>query len=81
VHPLAQDTEPRQLAQYYRLLRNQTPAQRLGAAGAATQLMRLMAEAGIRARNPRADAKDVRLELVRLLYGSEAVERLRNASP
>ncbi len=77
MHPLAQDTAPAQLAEYYRLLREQTPEERLRAASVATRGLRALAEAGIRARNPTADDETVRWELVRLLYGDEVVERLR----
>lgn len=73
---IEQDTDPRQLAEYYRLLRNLTPAQRMKAVNAATRRMRAMAEAGIHLREPGATDRRVRAELVRLLYGDQAVERL-----
>lgn len=76
MNPLALDTDPRQIAEYHRLLRALTPEQRLRAACTATQRMRAMAEAGIRARNPGASEATVRLELIRLLYGPEAARRL-----
>lgn len=73
---IEQDTDPRQLAEYYRLLRALTPAQRMKAVNAATRRMRSMAQAGICLREPGASEARVRAELVRLLYGQEAVERL-----
>ena len=76
VNPLEQDTPPGQLAEYYRLLRQLTPAQRLRAMGAASRRMRMMAEAGIRLRQPDASEDLIRTELIRLLYGPEAVRRL-----
>ena len=79
MHPFAQDTEPRQLAEYYRLLRALTPAQRLRAASAATRGMRALAEAGERARNPLADEDTIRWGVARLLYGEKVVERLRGS--
>ena len=76
MHPLRQDTSPAQLAEYYRLLRELTPAQRLRAGSAATRRMRLFAEAGIRHRHPGADEETVRRELIELLYGPEVAHRL-----
>jgi hypothetical protein len=76
VHPIAQDTGPRQLSEYYRLLREKTPEERLRAASAATRGMRALAEAGIRARDPAADDAAVRRELIRLLYGEAVAARL-----
>jgi hypothetical protein len=76
VSSIEQDTDPRQLAEYYRLLRDLTPAQRMKAVNAATRRMRMMAEAGIRFREPGATDEHVRIGLVRLLYGEETVRRL-----
>jgi len=76
VSQIEQDTDPRQLAEYYRLLRNLTPAQRMKATSAATRRMRTMAEAGVRLREPGATEERVRVELVRLLYGDGVVQRL-----
>ncbi len=76
VNPLAQDTSPAQLAKYYGLLRQLTPAQRLKCIVAATRRVRMMAEGGIRLRNPTATDAWVRGELVRVLYGDEAFRRL-----
>ena len=76
MNPLDQDTSPEQKRRYYELLRHLTPAQRLHAMSAATRRMRMMAEAGIRRRHPGASDKQVRFELVRLLYGEEAARRL-----
>ena len=73
---LEQDTAPAQLAEYFRLLRQLTPAERLRAVSAATRRMRMMAEAGIRARAPGASEQAVRRELVRLLYGDDVLARL-----
>jgi hypothetical protein len=76
VSSLAQDTSPAQVAEYYRLLRALTPAQRLRAMGAATRRMRMMAVAGIRLRAPSATDEQVRVELARLLYGTDVANRL-----
>lgn len=76
VSRIEQDTDPRQLDEYFRLLRELTPAQRMRVLNAATRRMRMMAEAGIRLREPGASDAKVRLELLRLLYGEEALRRL-----
>ncbi len=76
MNPLHQDTSPAQLAIYYRLLRELTPAQRMRIVSAATRRMRTMAEAGIRLRHPGATDAEVRAELIELLYGRAARERL-----
>jgi hypothetical protein len=76
VNPLRQDTSPEQIERYFRLLRDMTPAQRLRASAAATRRMRLFAEAGVRKRHPGADEATVRREMIRLLYGHDAVHRL-----
>ena len=73
---LDQDTSPEQVVEYYRLLRELTPAQRCRAMSAATRRMRMMAEAGIRLREPNATDERVRSELVRLLYGADVAKRL-----
>ncbi|MHB8873720.1 MAG: hypothetical protein ACYC8T_08540 [Myxococcaceae bacterium] len=78
--PLEQDTSPSQLEEYYRLLRKLTPAQRLRAASAATRRVRTMAEAGVRLRNPGATDRTVRIEVARLMYGSDTVARLQLCS-
>lgn len=76
MNPVALDTAPCQLERYYELLRRLTPAERLRIASAATRRMRAVAEAGIRARYPRASQAEVRAELIELLYGPEARARL-----
>jgi hypothetical protein len=81
VSSIEQDTNPRQLAEYHHLLRALSPAQRMKAVNAATRRMRRMAEAEIRPREPGAREDRVRAELVRLLYGQEAVERLAEHLP
>lgn len=70
------DTDPRQRARYFELLRAQTPAQRLHKAALLTQATRWMAEAGIRQRFPHADETEVRVRLAERIYGREVARRL-----
>ncbi len=79
MNPLQQDTSSAQLEIYYRLLRSLTPAQRMRIVSAATRRMRSMAEAGIRLRHPGATDAEVRSELIELLYGRAARERIEGA--
>jgi hypothetical protein len=73
---LSADTSPAQEERYFELLRRRTPAQRMKIVSATTRQMRHMAEAGIRLRFPNATEAQVREELIELLYGVEARQRL-----
>ncbi len=76
MNPLERDTSPAQLEEYYRLLRQLTPAQRLHVASEASRRLRTLAEAGIRMRHPELSEHGVRVALVRLRYGDEVARRL-----
>jgi hypothetical protein len=73
---MEQDTHPRQQARYIELLRLQPPQDRLLKAGALTEAVRYLAEAGIRERYPQADETEVRVRLAERIYGREVALRL-----
>ena len=75
---LALDTSVRQHERYFQLLRDLTPAQRLRIVSSASRRMRAMAEAGVRMRAPTLSDREVQERVVELLYGADALARIRN---
>ncbi len=76
VSSLRQDTHPAQLAEYQRLLRQLTPAQRLHLMSVNSRRVRTMVEAGVRMRHPEATHQERHAWVVRKLYGAEVATRL-----
>jgi hypothetical protein len=76
------DTSPVAQRRYEELLRERTPAQRLGIAMSLSRAVRTMAVAGIRAAYPNASAREVAARLAARMYGPEVARRLfGNAAP
>ena len=73
--PMA-DTSPQADARYHELLRRMPPEKRLEAAMRLSQAVRELALAGIRARHPGADEKELRVRLAVRLYGRDCAWRL-----
>ena len=65
------DTSPAQRARYYAMIRAMTPEQRAQKINGLCAMVRSLAEAGIRNRDPSASPDQIRRRLAELLYGSE----------
>lgn len=70
------DTSPQADARYHELLRRMPPEKRLEAAMRLSQAVRELALAGIRARHPGADERELRVRLAVRLYGRDCARRL-----
>ena len=75
-----QDTSIAAERRYYELLRQQTPQQRLHTAMQLSAMVRQLAVADIRRRNPQATEAEIREELARRLYGEEAARLFASKS-
>ena len=78
---MTQDTSPAAIKRYHELLRAQKPYERLAQAVALTQMVRELAEAGIRQRHPGVSDAEVRVRLTVRLYGRETARRLFGEIP
>lgn len=73
---LMPDTSDPAQERYYELLGRQTPVARLAKAVSLSAVVRELAEAGIRSRDPEASPDVVRARLAARLYGSAVAARL-----
>jgi len=78
---MMQDTSSAAHDRYHALLRAQKPYERLAQAMALTQMVRELAEAGIRQRHPGVSDAEVRVRLTVRLYGRETAQRLFREIP
>jgi hypothetical protein len=76
-----EDTDARQRARYFELLRAMTPSQRFHRACSLSRTVRELAMVGLRERHPHADEHELRVRLVVLLYGRELALRVYKSIP
>jgi hypothetical protein len=75
------DTSPEAWRVYLELQRKATPEEKLARAIEISELIRSLAEAGMRQRYPQADDREIFLRLARIRLGKELFETVyRNAS-
>jgi hypothetical protein len=70
------DTTPESQERYFELLRRSSPQERGRTAFALTDLVRRLAEAGIRLQHPGISAQDLKKRLAVRLYGRKVAMRL-----
>ncbi len=78
---MLRDTAPERERRYYQLLAAMSPAARLRRAVSLSRMVRRLALAGLRARHPHADDRELRTRLAVTLYGRPTAQRIFGPIP